>query len=172
MPTIEIASINSTGLRLSQLDFDIAIIEEDKLESHRGLFYDFLKNQQGTIVHIGNPEFRNDKDSGFFAGKIIDWNADLGEIENPEFDPAYEMSSKGDNKGFKFQFLNQYKLEIDRILKEGLLSSPINKIYFLTDYQCGLKGRIEKFQFTIQDFWARHNSEGLVFNTLYELHNS
>jgi len=46
MPTIEIASINSTGLRLNQADFDVAIIEENKLESHRGLFYDLLKSNQ------------------------------------------------------------------------------------------------------------------------------
>jgi len=172
MPTIEIASINSTGLDLKQVDFDVAIIEENKLESHRGLFYDFLKSQKGVMVHIGNPDFKSDKGGGFFAGQIIDWNADLGEIENPEFDPEYEMSDKNDNRGFKFQFLNQYKKDVDRILKEALLNSPINKIYFLTDYQCGLKGRIEKFRFTIQDFWTKHNTEGLVFNTLYEIQNS
>ena len=45
MPTIEIASINSTGLGLNQADFDIAIIEENKLESHRGLFTTCLDNK-------------------------------------------------------------------------------------------------------------------------------
>ena len=45
MPTIEIASINSTGLNLKSEDFKVAIIEENKLVSHRGLFYDFLKTQ-------------------------------------------------------------------------------------------------------------------------------
>jgi hypothetical protein len=38
MPTIEIASIKSKGLNIDQNNFEIAIIEENKLESHRGLF--------------------------------------------------------------------------------------------------------------------------------------
>lgn len=71
MPTIEIASIKSTGLGLNQADFDVAIIEENKLESHRGLFYDLLRKQSGVIVHIGNPDFKDDKEGGFFAGQII-----------------------------------------------------------------------------------------------------
>lgn len=43
MPTIEIISIGADELGLKQTDFDIAIIEENKLISHRGLFNDFLK---------------------------------------------------------------------------------------------------------------------------------
>jgi hypothetical protein len=67
MPTIEIASLNSTGLGLDQADFDVAIIEENKLESHRGLFYDLLRQQNGVIVHIGNPDFKDDKEGVFFC---------------------------------------------------------------------------------------------------------
>ncbi len=74
MPTIEIASTNSKGLDLRQADFHVAIIEENKLESHRGHFYDFLYHQQGTIIHIGNPEFADDKEGGYSAGNIINWN--------------------------------------------------------------------------------------------------
>ena len=80
MPTIEIASINATELRLNQADFDIAIIEENKLESHRGLFYELLKKQSGVIVHIGNPDFKDDKEGGYFAGAIIDWDFQPKEI--------------------------------------------------------------------------------------------
>lgn len=53
MPTIEIASINSTGLRLGQADFNVAIIEDVELVNHRGLFYDLLRQKTGTIIHIG-----------------------------------------------------------------------------------------------------------------------
>lgn len=74
MPTIEIASFSSTRLGLNQADFDVAIIEENKLESHRGLFYDLLRQQNGIIVHIGNPDFKNNKEDGYFAGAIIDWD--------------------------------------------------------------------------------------------------
>ncbi len=71
MPTIEIASFNSTGLGLNQADFDVAIIEEKKLESHRGLFYHFLRQQKGVIIHIGNLEFKDDKEGCFFAGLLL-----------------------------------------------------------------------------------------------------
>ncbi len=84
MPTIEIASINSTRLGLNQADFDVAIIEEDKLESHRGLFYDLLRQQNGVIVHIGNPNFKDDKESGYFAGAIVEWDFEPTEIFLPE----------------------------------------------------------------------------------------
>lgn len=72
MPTIEIASINSKRLGLNQADFDFAIIEEDKLESHRGLFDDLLRQQNGVILHIGNPDCKHDENAGYFAGAIVD----------------------------------------------------------------------------------------------------
>lgn len=65
MPTIEIVSLKSNGLEINQEDFNVAIIEENILESHRGLFYDLLSKQQGTIVHIGNPDYKYDKEGGF-----------------------------------------------------------------------------------------------------------
>ena len=150
MPTIEIASINSTGLGLNQADFEVAIIEENKLESHRGLFYDLLRKQNGVIVHIGNPDLKGSGVSGFFAGKIIDW-------EN------------GTNQQFTFKFLDCYKLDIDKILKTALDKSPIKKVYFLTDYQFGPSKENIQIDYSINDFWTRHDNEGLEFNTMYEL---
>ena len=91
MPTIEIASFNSTGLGLNQADYDVAIIEENKLESHRGLFYDLLRQQNGVIVHIANPDFKDDKEGVFFAGQIIDWDFEPTEIFFPEFDENDEI---------------------------------------------------------------------------------
>ena len=97
MPTIEIASINSTGLYLEQTDFDVAIIEENKLESHRGLFYDLLRQQKGVIVHIGNPDFKDEKEGGFFAGAIVDWSVDENEYitipVNDTDDPIYDSGA-------------------------------------------------------------------------------
>lgn len=146
MPTIEIISLQSKGLNLNQVEFEFAIIEENKLESHRGLFNNLLKNQSGVIIHIGNPEFKEDKGGGFFGGKIIT-----------------ELNSTG------FRFLEEYKQGIDTLLKLAFEKSPIKKAYFLTDYQFGPeKGNIEIIS-SIKDFWARHNVQGLMFNTLYEL---
>ncbi len=170
MPTIEIASINSTGLDLKQADFDVAIIEEDKLVSHRGLFYDLLKKQNGTIIHIGNPDFKDEKDGGFFAGEIIDWNFEPGDIIIPEFDTNDPIINTGYNQEFKFKFLSQYKSDIDKILKRALDSSPIKKVYLLTDNQFVPEKANAEIIYTIADLWKRHDNEGLVFNTIYELY--
>lgn len=171
MPTIEIVSINSTGLGLNQADFEVAIIEENKLESHRSLFYDLLRQQSGVIVHIGNPNFKDDKGGGFFAGGLIDWSIDSNQYivipVNDLDDPTYDS---GANQQFIFKFLDSYKPDIDKILKVALDNSPIKKVCFLTDYQFGPeKGNIEKI-YTINDFWIRHDNEGLTLNTMYEMY--
>ena len=170
MPTIEIASIESTGLNLKQSDFDLAIIEEDKLESHRGLFYDVLKNQSGVMVHIGNPGFKNNKEDGFFAGQIISWVSEPTEIFIPEYDPNDATDNKGANQEFRFKILNKYKPDVDKLLKIALDASPIKKVYFLTDYQFGPEKENLEIMYTIDDFWIRHDNEGLTFNTMYELY--
>ncbi|MFA7301896.1 MAG: hypothetical protein WC069_06320 [Candidatus Shapirobacteria bacterium] len=170
MPTIEIASINSTGLGLNQADFDIAIIEESKLESHRGLFYDFLRKQNGVIIHIGNPDLKDDKDGGFFAGQIIDWDFEPTEIFIPEFDENELTDNHGANQQFRFKFLNQYKSDIDKLLKIALDNSPIKKVCLLTDYQFGPEKEKIEIIYTISDFWTLHENDGLSLNTLYEMY--
>ncbi len=169
MPTIEIASINSNGLGLNQADFDVAIIEENKLNSHRGLFYDLLRQQNGAIVHIGNPEFKDDKEGGFFGGQIIDWGSEPTEIFFLVSDPNDPTDNRGANQQFTFKFLDKYQEDIDRLLKIALDNSPIKKVCFLTDYQFGPeKGSIETI-YTISDFWTLHDKDGLTLNTMYEL---
>lgn len=170
MPTIEVVSIDSTGLGLNQSDFEVAIIEENKLESHRGLFYDRLKKQKGVIVHVGNPDMKGDRQGGFFAGGIIDWSLEPGDIIIPEFDENNPTYNHGANQQFKFKFLEQYKTNIDKLLKIALDNSPIKKVYFLTDYQFGPEnGKIEII-YTISDFWTRHDNDGMNLNTLYEMY--
>ena len=171
MPTIEIASINSTELNLKQEDFDVAIIEEKQLRSHRGLFYDFLQKQKGVIIHIGNPEFIDDKECGiYFAGMIINWDFEPTEILISEFDPNNPTNNEGANQQFRFNFLNQYKSDINKILEIALEKSPIKKVCFLTDYQFGPEKESVEIIYTIDDFWTKHDKEGLTFNTLYELY--
>jgi hypothetical protein len=170
MPTIEIASINSTGLGLNQADFDVAIIEENRLESHRGLFNELLRKQNGVIVHIGNPDYKDDKECGYFAGAIVDWDFAPTEIYLPEFDENDLTDNRGANQQFKFKFLDQYKPDIDKLLKISLNNSPIKKVYFLTDYQFGPEDGKTEIIFTINDFWARHDNDGLSLNTMYEMY--
>ncbi len=170
MPTIEIASINSTGLGLNQADFDVAIIEENKLESHRGLFYNLLRKRNGVIIHIGNPDYKNEKDGGYFAGAIVDWDFEPKEIYLPKFDENVLTDNRGTNQQFKFKFLDQYKPDIDKLLKIALDNSPIKKVCFLTDYQFGPVDGKTEIIFTISDFWAQHDSDGLNLNTIYEMY--
>ena len=170
MPTIEIVSINSTKIGLSQTDFDIAIIEENKLISHRSLFYDLLLEQNGVIIHIGNPDLKDDKEGGFYAGAIVDWDFEPGDIIIPEYDENDPTYNRGANQQFRFKFLKQFKSDIDKLLKIALDNSPIKKVYFLTDYQFGPEnGKIEII-YTITDLWTQHDNEGLGLNTLYEIY--
>jgi len=170
MPTIEIASINSTELGLDQAKFDVAIIEENKLESHRGLFYDLLRQQNGVIIHIGNPDIKDDKEGGFFAGQVIDWDFEPTEIYLPEFDENDPTDNRGANQQFKFKFLEQFKPDIDKLLKVALDKSPVKKVCFLTDYQFGPEKEKIEIIYTIKDFWTRHDNEGLRLNTMYEIY--
>ena len=171
MPTIEIASIDSTGLGLDQSEFDVAVIEENKLESHRGLFYDLLRKQKGVIVHIGNPDFKDNQEGGFFAGGIVDWTVDPCEyITIPVNDTDDLIYDSGANQQFIFKFLEQYKNDIDKLLKIALNKSPIKKVCFLTDYQFGPEKEAIEIIYTITDFWLRHNNEGLKLNTMYEMY--
>lgn len=165
MPTIEIISIDAPGLDLVQEKFQVALIEESVLKSHRGLFYDFLHRHQGTIVHIGNPDFIEDKKGGFFAGQLIDWNfepefqnADLRNIEHQDTDP--------DNQ---FQFLSEYISDIEVLLSSAIRQSPEKRAYFLTDYQFGPETGTIQSSITSTAFWQQHDSRGLTFDTLYEV---
>ena len=171
MPTLEIASLDSKGLGLNQEDFDVAIIEENRLESHRGLFYDFLRQQNGVIIHIGNPDLKIDKEGGFFAGEIIDWNFEPTENSLPNFDENELTDNDGANQQLKFKFLDQYTDDVDKLLKIALDKSPIKKVYLLTDYQFGPENGHTEIIYSIKDFWTQHNSDGLRLNTLYEMYD-
>ena len=168
MPTIEIASINSTGLGLNQADFDIAIIEETKLESHRGLFYDFLRKQKGVIIHIGNTDFKENKKGGFFAGKIVDWRIESEKEQLISSDRGTQNQEEVPQQRFKFK--DNYKSDIGRLLQASMKGSPNSKIYFLTDYQFGPEQETFEIANTILDFWTLHDKKGLKFNALYEIH--
>jgi hypothetical protein len=166
MPTIEIASINASHLGLTQDDFKVAIIEEDKLISHRGLFYDDLSQHQGTIVHIGNPDLKSEKDVGYFAGKLIDWDVEgTADIIIPS-----DSDTTGADQQCVFKFLVDFKLDIDMLLKIALEKSPMRRVFFLTDYQFGPIKAQKEIIYTISDFWNLHDTEGLRFNTLYEMY--
>jgi hypothetical protein len=169
MPTIEIVSINSTGLRLKQENYEIAIREETELKSHRGLFYEFLIQQKGTIIHLGNPDFKNEEDGFFFGAELIDWDFrpknEITAIVNKD-ETDFELLS---SQSFHFQFDKQYKKEIREIMQLALESSQVGKIYILTDIQGGPVNATKQSGFSIESFWEMHNKSGLIYNRIYEI---
>ncbi len=163
MPTIEIASVGATDFKINPDEFTIALEIENKLISHRGLFYDFLLPQKGVIIHLGNPYFKDDREGGFFADALIDWSY------SPEYlyIPVGGESGAGQEEKFKFQ--DEYRGELNRLLELAIQQSPNRLVYFLTDYQFGPKeGTHEKFS-SIEEFWKKHDLDALVLNTLFEI---
>ena len=164
MPTIEVISLGADKIFLDQESYEIAIIEETELRSHRSLFVNFLKDKTGVIVHIGSPCFINDKDSGFFAGEIINWDFNPGEIILPNFD----NDETGADQDTIFIFEEKYMTEIKDIIEKSIINSLIEKALFLTDYQFGPSNpSFSKLKLT--DFWKKHNCNGLNWNCLYEI---
>jgi len=148
MPTIEIISLDSRNLGTNQRDFDVAIIEENELISHRGLFCQFLKKYQGTILHIGNPEFKQNKDGGFFGGDLIDWEFDF----------------QGN-----FKFLEKYKPDFAKLLEVAIENSPNKQTFFLTDIQANNPKPKYRRISSLTNFWKLYEHEGLEWNTLYAI---
>lgn len=169
MPTIEIVSLKTTGLEINQDNFNLAVIEESVLKSHRGLFFDFLSEQQGIIIHIGNPDLKYNLDGGFFAGNIINWEFEDPNYEEKKKNLVISAENNWANQDFLFQFENKFKNEIKKLMQIAINKSPIHKIYFLTDYQFGPEKAEFKFLNNLKDFWKEHDQNGLNWNTLYEI---
>lgn len=147
MPTIEIISINSPKININQQEFEIAIIEEQKIESHRGLFNDFIKQFHGTIFHLGSPDLINDKEGMFFSGQIIDWDFEYKD---------------------NFKFEKKYLSEVKKLIDLAIKSSPTNELIFLTDIQAkeGTKCKYRRF-LTLNEYWENYETTGLKWNTAY-----
>jgi len=170
MPTVEIASLSSKGLGLRQDDFALAILEENRLKSHRQRFYKLLQKEYGTIVHVGNPYFREKKKDIFFAGEIIDWEFEPVEmLYLPILTGVNADFEGGANQQVRFKFLTQFRQDIDKLLKIALEKSPIKRCYFFTDYYLGPEDESREVIKSIANLWQRHDREGLIFNTMYEL---
>jgi hypothetical protein len=173
MPNIHIASVYSPGINLRQEDFDVAIIEDHNLKSERSHFNEFWNSRNGTMIHIGNPDLREIKDNFFFAGEIIDWEFEpVDMLYFPSFDEEYTTCEGGANQQVRFQFLDQYRKDIDRLLRAALNSSPVKKGCLLSDYWYGPDKEHTEVISKISDLWSLHDSEGLTFNTMYEFYSS
>ncbi|MFC0878794.1 hypothetical protein ACE01N_19520 [Saccharicrinis sp. FJH2] len=146
MPTIELISIDSERFEINQADYDFAIIVEDKLISHRGLFYNFLLKYSGTIIHLGNPDFISDKKGAFFGSDLIDWS---------------------DDNNDKFHLLDKYKPTIFKLIRMAFEKSKTDQIIFLTDKQVNdPEPRFKRID-SVDDFIYEHDTNGLDWNTAY-----
>lgn len=171
MPTIEIAIYESEEIEIDQNRFRMAILKDDKLISHRGLFIDEFKNKNGVMLHLGNEEFKN-YEGIFWGNELIDWDAtDNDEIEIPQVDVNDPTDNWGANQQYVFQFNSEFRTEIDKLLKIAISKSKINKVSFLTDYQFGPEIGKKRIIYSIKEFWETHDSEKLTFNTIYEMYN-
>ena len=162
MPTIEIISFESKKLELVQNNYEFKVEEENKLESHRNLFKEYLDKHNGIIIHLGNKNQIGD--IFCWASDLIDWDVFPKKIVIPNInDPKC-----GTDQSIYFKFMKTYIEKIDELLKIALKYSPIVKAAILTDYQFGPeKPNIESIV-SIKKFWERHDENGLIFNTLYE----
>ncbi len=168
MPTIEIVSVNAWEFPLDQADYSIAIIKENKLVSHRSLFQDYLDHLRGVILHMGNHNYIDDKDHGFFAGDLIDWDFEGKVILFPVFD-VDQGQQPGAGQSRIFQFLAEYHMEINALLVQSIKQSPVRQAIFLTDFQMGPeKGERIALQ-SVDEFWRIHHTQGLQWNTAYNI---
>lgn len=151
MPSIEIISIDSDNSIYQEENYKFAIqVENDKIKSHRGLFYDFLKNLKGTIIHLGNSEFKKSQNEGFFAGNLINWE---NEVKND------------------FKFLQEFEVDLKNLIKLAQKNSTKKTIYFLSDYQFSKRKPKLIENLTLKDFFKLYDEKGLEFNRIYLIMN-
>lgn len=170
MPTIEIAIYESKKIEIDKDEFRMAILKDDKLISHRGLFINEFENKSGVMLHLGNEEFKN-YDGLFWGNELIDWDTtDNDKIEIPQVDVNDPADKWGANQQYVFQFNSEFKTEIDKLLKIAIDKSKSSKIGFLTDYQFGPEIGKKRIVYSIKEFWETHDTEKLIFNTIYEMY--
>ena len=150
MPTIEIVCIAQT----EPLDFPglpFAVLAENKLVSHRGLFQSDFDKLQGCIYHLGNPDLRDNNDFAFFAYELVN--------------DAIQDNADEDFLKFDDEFVPHVKVMLSKLLA----ASPVGRITFSSDWQFGTED-VRKFaEISEQRFWQLHDACELRFNALYEL---
>ena len=150
MPTIEVVCVAQTEpFNFSSLPF--AVIAENKLLSHRGLFQSNFDKLQGCIYHLGNPNLRGDEDGLFWAYELID-----------------EAISEQDEEGC-LKFDEEFIPQVKKMLSQLLVASPVGQITFSSDWQFGIED-VRRFEaITDEKFWELHDACELRFNAFYKI---
>ena len=172
MPTIEIISFGrQTPIKIQRSRYNFAIRQNLKLVSHRGLFQVYLDENNGVILHIGDLELA--KECFFFAGELIDWDFEDGDVAIPMIDPSKPDEEQCDGSGQmdRFKFQQEFVSGINDLMKKSLGLSPMKKCSFLTDVQFGPESPRFMQLNNIEEFWNIHHSKGLAWNTMYIIYN-
>ena len=146
MPTIEIVCLGQKK-PLNCSSFPFAVRAENRVISHRGLFYDELKQFSGCIYHLGNPDFRPPSRVGFFAGRLMNWYSD----------------------GNALRFKPRFQAGVQNLLQKLLAASPCNRLIFLSDYQFGGEKEWHSTPLNLRLFWHKHARQEIDLNSLYFL---
>jgi hypothetical protein len=162
MPTIEIVSLGREKLiSMNIKNYPFQIEQERKLVSHRYLFNDYLADKMGVILHLGNSGLSN---KGFwFASDLIDWD-----FESQSIKVAGQDEEASDGSPY-FKFKLEYIDAVKELLHKAFKLSPFQTVFFLTDYQFGSCPASYVTLDEIKKLWQIHDSEGLKWNTLYEI---
>ncbi|MEO1438589.1 MAG: hypothetical protein AAFV80_23820, partial [Bacteroidota bacterium] len=124
MPTIELLSVQAESWPIHVDDYDMAIKTDGKLESHRALFYDWCLEQEGILLHMGNPQDQHKW--GLSGGRLINHAFRPESIQLPIIEMGQPIIDKGANQSYQFQFLPKYLEELVRLWKAALHHSPIS----------------------------------------------
>ncbi|HLM59363.1 MAG TPA: hypothetical protein VK308_01040 [Pyrinomonadaceae bacterium] len=134
MPTIEIVCVAQTEpLDFSDLPF--AVLAENKLVSHRGLFQSDFDKLQGCIYHLGNPDLRNNNVFAFFAYELIN--------------DAIQENADEDYLKFDDEFVPHIKAMLNQLIA----ASPLGRITFNSDWQFGTRDVRRLAAISEQQFW-------------------
>jgi hypothetical protein len=169
MPTIEIICLKSEKLPNLPPFENFAYIEENKLQSHRGIFQAEFDQVTGIILHLGNKNLEGKEDGGWFAGDLIEWTNK--EIIIPQIkEDAGSEQWWGEDQDSTFYFTPNAFKEVKSLLELLLNNSPAKQLYFTTDYQFGPSEGVKRSNYSFKRFIEEHDRYGLRWNCLYQIH--
>lgn len=162
MPTIEIVSIGREKvIKLDRKTYPFQIQQDRKLVSHRNLFNNYLSDKKGVIFHLGNMGLSR---KGFwFASDLVDWD-----FESESIIVSGE-EKEGSEEAPYFRFRLEYLDGVKDLIFKAFKYSPFQAVFFLTDYQFGSCPASYVSLDEIKKLWQIHDSEGLKWNTLYNV---
>ncbi len=152
MPSIEIVCVGQIE-PIQLLEMPFAIETETGLRSHRSpspLWQAEFDKVGGCIYHLGNPALRDPQCEGIFF--------------------ASELLSKEEDDWFHFvKLAPEYAPSLKTLLDSLLKASPLDKVFFTSDYQFGPHPQRYKRPVKLQKFWQMHNEKKIKMNAFYEL---